>query len=275
MNDGSFDPDRSEPLSLAVRAVDGPGAYDGLRCQRLEFTSRGDRVPGQLCLPDGPGPHPVVLLTHGLTSARNADGMDAIGARWVREGAAVAAIDLPLHGERASAKMTERLIATAQGALSSHIEDPVAAMLWSEFARQAILDLRRTLDALEQIDEVDPGRVAYVGFSLGGILGAAVCGLDPRPRGAAFAVAGAGPPGGPLDPLEAVAAIAPRPVLFVNAEHDETIGRRASERLYAAAADPKSIEWFDCSHRTLPGVAMKQIWQFLRPLLGLGEPDAA
>ena len=53
------------------------------------------------------------MLAHGLTSARNADGMDAIGARWAREGAAVAAIDFALHGERASAKLSERLFATS------------------------------------------------------------------------------------------------------------------------------------------------------------------
>ena len=113
---GSLDPDPHEPLALRAQSCDAPGAYAGLPCLSLEFSSRGDRVPGQIVLPENDGPHPVVVLAHGLTSSRNGDGMDAIGARWVREGAAVASIDLALHGERASAKMSERLFATSGAA---------------------------------------------------------------------------------------------------------------------------------------------------------------
>ena len=264
---GSLNPDPTEPLGLSVRRSDGPGAYQGLPCDALEFSSRGDRVVGQLVLPEGPGPHPVVLLAHGLTASRNDGVMDAIGARWVREGAAVAAIDFPLHGDRASTKMTERLLAGRAGALGAGFADTTSEMLWLEFTRQCVLDLRRFIDVLERLDSVDANRLAYVGFSLGGIVGAATCGLDPRPRGAALAIAGAGPEGSVLDPTAMVAQIAPRPVLLVNATNDEIIPRAHTERLYAAAAEPKSIEWFEAGHLDLPGAAMKSIWNFVRTLL--------
>ena len=96
-----LEPDPNEPLALAAFARPAPGAYADHRCLALEFSSRGDRVLGQLVMPDAPSP-PLIVLAHGLGSSRNQDGMDAIGARWVREGAAVASIDFALHGERAA-----------------------------------------------------------------------------------------------------------------------------------------------------------------------------
>lgn len=265
----SFQADRREPLSLCLRERSAPAEYEGLRCLALEYSSRGDRVQGQLVLPSGAGPHPVILLVHGLGSSRNGDAMAAIGARWVARGAAVAAIDLPLHGERSSAKMSERLQASAQAALVRGFEDSVDEMLWSEFARQSVIDLQRLVDALGHVDAADPGRLVYVGFSLGGMLGSVFCAVDERPRGAALALAGACPARGALDTQRAVAAIAPRPLLFVNASGDELIPREHTERLFDAAGEPRRIEWFDAGHRDLPGAAMKSIWQFAHPLLGL------
>ena len=121
--DGLFHPDPQEPLSLRAAQSSAPGAYAGHDCLALEFSSRGDRVPGQLVLPASAGAHPVVILAHGLGSARNGDGMDTIGERWVREGAAVAAIDFALHGQRTSPKMTERLFETSAEALGAGFED--------------------------------------------------------------------------------------------------------------------------------------------------------
>jgi fermentation-respiration switch protein FrsA (DUF1100 family) len=61
-----------------------------------------------------------------------------------------------------------------------------------------------------------------------------------------------------------VAGIAPRPVLFVNMNGDETVSRAASEALHAAAREPKQVMWFDGGHRELPGRAAKAMWTFLR-----------
>jgi hypothetical protein len=261
-----LEPDPNEPLALAAFARTAPGAYADHRCLALEFSSRGDRVLGQLVMPDAPSP-PLIVLAHGLGSSRNQDGMDTIGARWVREGAAVASIDFALHGERANPKFSERLSQTAASALSGRFERPADEMLWSEFVRQSVLDLRRLVDAVEHLGEVDTHRFVYVGFSLGGMLGAIFCGVDPRPRGAALVIAGSGESGAPLDPNRYVAQISPRPVLMVNASHDETVSREATERLFAAARDPKQIEWYEAGHRTLPGAAMKAVWRFSAPLL--------
>ena len=258
---------QDEALSLLRRTAAAPAGYEGLRALELEFSSRGDRVAARVMLPDGPGPHPVVILQHGLGASREAEYL-AMGARWVREGVAVATIDLPLHGVRASAKMSERLIASASDLMAGRPLARVDGMLWSEFARQTTHDLRRCHDALEATPETDAKRVVFVGFSLGAMAGTLYCANDPRPRAAVLALAGA-TGAGVLDPAQWVGAIAPRPILFVNATRDETIPLAASERLFRSAGAAPRVEWFDAGHGDLPGAALKSIWHFVRTQLGI------
>jgi hypothetical protein len=260
-------PDASEPLGLWTRAPRPLAGYGDVGAVAFEYSSRGDRVPGRLLLPPaGRGPFPLVLLAHGANGAKDAPYMVRVAAPWARGGAAVASIDFPLHGQRASPKLAGLLraglgLAPAGGA--------GACELAREFARQAVHDLRRCLDALARLEALDSGRVAFAGLSLGAIVGAAFCAADPRPRAAALALAGGGMGPPELDPVRCVGRIAPRPVLFVNATRDATIPREAAERLHAAAGEPSEVRWFESGHADLPGQAFKAIWGFLRPHLGL------
>ena len=185
------DPD--EALSLQLTPSEGAGAFAGARCLRFEFTSRGDRVPGRLYLPGSSAPGsqklPWVLLQHGLAGSMQSDYLE-VAARWIAEGAGVAMIDLPLHGERSSPKLSERLFETA--ILPDDRIDTESRTLLHEFARQSVIDLRRACDAIATVPELDPERFAFAGFSLGAILGVAFCAQDPRPRAAVLALAGAG-----------------------------------------------------------------------------------
>ena len=52
----------------------------------------------------------------------------------------------------------------------------------------------------------------------------------------------------PLEPARTVGLIAPRPVLIVGALGDERIPRRSTALLYAAAREPKGIQWFAGRH---------------------------
>ena len=257
--------DGGEPLGLSVQSQAAPAPYSELRCRRIEFSSRGSRVSGRLLLPpDEGGPRPLVLLQHGIGGSAQAAYLDATAGPWVRDGAAVASIDFPLHGERSNPKLLETLL----GGLDRNADPQgTAATLVVEFARQAVIDLQRTLDALAQLSELDTGRTVYAAFSLGAIVGAIFCSIDPRPRAAALALAGGGfgPP--QVDPARYVGRIAPRPLLLVNARRDETIPAAAAETLHAAARDPMEIVWFDATHRKLPGAALKTMWRFLKPHL--------
>jgi dienelactone hydrolase len=254
--------DRSEPLGLWTRSGTAPDAYPDLRGLEFEFSSRGDRVPGRLWLPPrGEGPFPLVLLQHGLWGSREAAYLDTTAGPWARAGVAVASIDFPLHGKRAGAKFAGWLAAGLGPAAGG---DPALRSVAVECARQGVMDLQRALDALEGMQAVDASRTAYAGFSLGGMLGATFCSVDPRPRAAALALAGAGllPP--EADPARYLDRVAPRPLLFVNATGDATVPRQAAQALFDAAREPKQMLWFDGSHAKLPGEALKAMWLFLK-----------
>ena len=263
--------DDAQALSLFRREVDPPADFAGLRCERIEYTSFGDRVPGRLFRPaQGEGPFPVVILQHGAGGSKASSYM-AAGARWVAEGAALLCIDFPLHGDRYSPKLSERLLECFAAELGEEAVDAEGGgrALIVEFARQAVLDLRRLVNVAEEHPALDAERLVYGGFSMGAMVGTLFCALDPRPRAAALALAGGGHEPGFLDPARYVGAIADRPVLLLGARHDERIAPAATERLYAAAGEPKELLWFDSGHGDLPGEAMKAMWAFLHLHLGL------
>jgi fermentation-respiration switch protein FrsA (DUF1100 family) len=257
-----FQADRGEPLGLWERPEPAPETHSDLRALAFEYTSRGDRVPGRLLLPpEGDGPFPLVLLQHGNQGSKDAPYMLPVAAPWVRGGAAVASVDFPLHGERENVKLTQLL----RGALGVEGKStPAGEVVLQEFVRQAVIDLQRALDAAQELPGVDARRIAYAGLSLGSIVGATFCAIDPRPCAAALALGGGGfgLPG--VDPTHHVGGFAPRPILFVNASQDERVPRAAAEALYEAAGEPKEILWFDAAHDDLPGQALKAMWLFLR-----------
>lgn len=258
-----------EPLDVWLEDLSAPADLPDLRQQRFELSSRGDRVPGRLLLPpEGEGPYPLVLLQHGLGGSKEAPYLTAAAGPWVRAGAAVASIDFPLHGERASAKLPAQLLRGLAGGAAPNASGRALPLA---LVRQAVADLERALDALAEHPLLDSRRIAYAGFSMGAMLGALFCGADPRPRAAALALAGGGFGPAETDPARFIGRFAPRPLLFVNAERDEVIPRSATEALYAAAGEPKQILWFDTNHAGLRGVALKAMWSFLRPQLGLGS----
>lgn len=264
-----LDPDAAaEPLELWVRAIAPPDSLADLRCVRLEFSSRGDRVAARLLLPTHvEAPFPLILLQHGAGGAKDADYLDFTAGPWVRGGAAVASIDFPLHGERYSAKLTSRLLdGLAADRKRSLVPEP---RLWTEFVSQAVHDLQRALDSLSGLPEIDSTRIAYASFSLGTIIGGTFLGIDPRPRAAALAIGGGGFGPKQVDPVEHIGRFAPRPLLMVNATRDERIPRRSTEALFAAAGEPKRLEWFEASHQGLPGRALKSMWIFLKENLDL------
>ena len=254
-----------EPLGMWTRRVPSPERYPDVRAFRFEFSSRGDRVGGRLWLPrSGGGEHPLVLLQHGAGGSSHSPYLVDTGGPWVQRGAAVASIDFPLHGIRGDQKLAGLLA----GAMLGRAPDGIGTLL-VEFARQAVIDLERALDALVALDGIAADRIAYAGFSLGAMIGAAFCALDPRPRAAVLALGGAGLAPAGVDPGEYVARFAPRPLLLVSSERDETVPEEAARALYRAARPPVEQLWFDARNDSLPGVALKAMWEFLAPSLDL------
>jgi dienelactone hydrolase len=205
-----------EPLGLWVHSASRIAERPTLRVRDIEFSSRGDRVPGRVILPaDGAGPLPLVLLqTEGPDTTREA--VAGLGAAWAEDGAAVASIDLPLHGARADQKLLELLPGAGD------TPPPWRRALADEFTRQSVIDLERPLDALCALEWIDADRIAYVGFGLGARIGSAFCALDARVRAAALAPHPGGPETPGADPTRWIGLIAPRPVLLLGATASET-----------------------------------------------------
>ena len=249
-----FQPDPGEPLEFDCRPMASEGVLAGIRLYSFRLSSRGDRVFGRLRLPaEKSGPFPLVLLEHGAGGAKNTPYLDATAARWVRAGAAVASIDLPLHGERKSPKMSDLLLGALREPTSL---DTLRETLLVDFVRQAVVDLRRSLDALLDHPEIDAERAVFAGFSLGAIVGATLCAFDRRPRAAALALAGGGSGPAAADPVHFIDRCKETALLFVGANSDDTIPRAATSALFDAAPEPKELLWFDGTHGQLPGIAL-------------------
>ena len=225
---------RREPLGLWRHRAGPPAEVPGLRAERIEFSSRGDRATGRLWLPRrGDGERPLVVLSHRAGESSASPEIEAVAGRLAARGAAVAAIDLPLHGGRGDAKLGARLAR----ALSGDREAAPEALV-EEFARQSVIDLERALDACASIAELDMERVACVGFGLGARLSTVFGGLDPRVHAVALVFPGGAVAGG-LDALAHVGRIAPRPLLLVHAGRGDPAAARAARALYEAAGEPK------------------------------------
>ncbi len=231
--------DGGRAITLTFRADDGPGA--------------GSPIPGVLRLPRSSEPVPAALLLHGYAS-RKEDMAESVGEALVPLGIATLSIDLPLHGERAD-----------PFALRSVRNPFELAERW----RTAIAEAQLALRFLAARREIDRDRLGVIGYSLGSYLSLAVAERDRAPR--AFVLAAGGDlPDFPLaqlirpiaDPLRGVRALAGRPLLMVHGRRDRTILPAQAERLFAVAAEPKEIRWWDAGHY-LPHAAVHDAAEWL------------
>lgn len=149
----------------------------GVPTLTFEYSSAGDRVRGILWRPTSPGPAPLVLVAHPRDSSKDAPAVEALALAWTRAGAAVAAIDLPLHGARASGKLGERAlravgqIGVRRREAQGDAADALDADLSQHVVQQATTDLRRALTILAERADIDADRLALAGFGVGAELG--------------------------------------------------------------------------------------------------------
>lgn len=162
-----------------------------------------------------------------------------------------------------------------EGAISVLVDAMWSAPKWYEqrvpeedyaHAIRQVIELRRALDLLLAQPGVDPKRIAYVGHDFGAMYGAVMGGVDHRPT---TYVLMAGTPHfidwflfsrqpkdlpsyraqlAPLDPVNFVAALAPAPVFFQFAAHDEYVSADAAARFYAPARPRKQTATYDAGH---------------------------
>ena len=188
---GLFEYDRSAPLDVQEVSVrtEGPAEIHDI----TYASPKGGRVPAYLVVPAGAkGPFAGLILMHGMPGSR--DTTLKFATRLARTGAVSLLISSPFARRGAA---PQEMITFTEKDRDEQI--------------QLMVDLRRGVDLLTSRADVDPKRVAYVGGSYGGAMGALFAGIEPRVKTFVLAVADGGlvshvratpPPGGVNEEME-------------------------------------------------------------------------
>ena len=170
-----------------------------------------------------------------------------MGRALAARGIASLAIDLPLHGTREDAMLTEAR--TNPLGLLQH---------W----QTALAEARAGIGWLADHDSIDANHIAIAGYSLGSYVGLQTAVPDKRVKCVIVAAGGdlpATPWTGMLrmvsDPLASARSLRGRPLLMLHGTNDRTIRREQAQRLYDAAGDPKELRWYEAGHVLPPAAA--------------------
>ncbi|HLJ54958.1 MAG TPA: acetylxylan esterase [Chthonomonadaceae bacterium] len=285
--------DRSLPLHADVKPLDSTA--DHTRYSLAYDSAHDQRVTAILSIPKRfAAPFPAVLLMHGSGGHKDADYIKSASFMLTAQGFATISVDAQYRGDRKRTDVTGELL------------NPDSFRMRDAWV-QTVVDLRRAVDYLASRNDIDMSRVGYLGFSMGGMLGACLGGVEGRISCFLLAV-----PGGGLvkiaqeldkhpalkaywpvtltpevmkrveefalvcDPIHFVGNILPRPLLIIVAKHDELIPPEASQMLIDAAHANEAInvKRMETSHVLAPAVIF-DVRAFFIQHLGQRTPLAA
>lgn len=256
--------DANAPLNLQKVAE---STVRGVETSAISFDSPdGGRVTGLLFDPvDRSGPRPGIVLMHG--GPGNARQMAGQGQALAEHGAVVIAIDAPF--------------ARRGGAWVRFSTEDRAEQI------QLIKDLQRAVDVLRARPNVDRERIAYLGISYGGAMGALFAGVERRIRAAVLVVGDGGLVShftgpedfsfmaglscatragwlramAPIEPIRFIPHAPPTALLLQNGGADNLVPVADAEALHAAAPEPRTIRWYNAGHGLNPqAIADRHEW---------------
>jgi dienelactone hydrolase len=218
-----------------------------------------------LWTPEGAaGARPLILMGHGGGQHKRAPGIVARAHRFVAEcGFAVAAADVPNHGERPKDQEFERVVAENRARMAAG-EDTAAlvAALHNLVARQTVPEWQAVLTAVQQLDHVGAGPAGYWGVSLGCGLGVPFVAAEPRVRAAVLGLQGS-------PELADTAARITVPVQFLVQWDDERVPRAQSLALFdALASAEKTLHANPSKHADMPSFETDSSLRFFARHLG-------
>jgi len=251
--------DADAPLNLQ-KTVEN--TIDGVEVASIAFNSPdGGAATGMLFDPvTRSSPRPGIVLMHGLPG--NSRQMTGYAQVLAQHGAVVIAIDAPFArrgGEPVRMSAADR-----------------AEQI------QLIKDLQRAVDVLRAHPNVDDERIAYVGISYGGAMGALFVGIERRLKTAVLVVGDGGLVShftgpedfsfmaglpcatrvawframAPIEPIRFVPLGSPTPLLLQSGREDNLVPAADAQALHAAASEPKTIRWYDAGH----GLDLQAAW---------------
>jgi cephalosporin-C deacetylase-like acetyl esterase len=226
----------------------------------------------------------VRQLTYAqLDGSRNAATLVEPAARIVAPRAAILYLHWygpPHPSSNRTQFLPEAVDLAGDGVVSLLVDTPWSRERWFgqrdsakdyEFTVQMAKDVRRALDVLLAQPRIDPTRVAVVGHDFGAMWGALAVAADPRVTHFVYA---AGTPSftdwylytpkregaereafvaklAPLDPINFLPKIAPRPVLLQFGSKDPHVKNEAAKAQAEATKDPKTVKIYDNAEHEL------------------------
>ena len=243
--------DVNAPLNLQTTVE---STSNGVEVSGISFDSPGGgRATGVLFDPvTRSSLRPGIVLMHGMPGT--ARGMAAYAQLLAQFGAVVIAIDAPFARRGGPP-------------VRFTTQDPAEQI-------QLIKDLQRAVDVLRARPNVDAERIAYLGISYGGAMGALFVGIERRIKAAALVVGDGGLVSHftgpedvdfmaslscatraewlramtPIEPIRFIAHASPTALLLQSGRSDNLVPAADAEALHAAAPDPKTIRWYDAGH---------------------------
>jgi len=213
--------------------------------RRFDLKHEGDLVPGIVWTPEGAnGPRPLVLVGHGGTAHKRSPYVLSLARRLVRHaGYAVAAIDAPRHGDRATGDLS------VTGSAVDFRNEVAAA------SDGMLADWTATLAELQALEEVGEGPLGYWGVSMGTMLGAPFVAATPSVRCAVLGLMGTFTDD---DPWTVAAGTVDCPVLFLVQTDDELIPtERALSLFRSIGAEDKRLHAHPGAHSAVPPEEME------------------
>jgi dienelactone hydrolase len=234
----------------------------------------GGRVRAFLVVPPGKGPFPGVIYLHGSGEDRT---RLVVPAAWLAARGAVALVvdsDFVRSG-------------------GSGAGDPLKQLAEDrDLTAKTLVDLRRGVDVLRSLPQVDGERIGFVGYSAGAKVGAILAGLEHRIK--AYDLMSGGSPTvrafaapapasvrplvrgilSQIDPFRFVRRAAPASLFFQDGLDDEFVPRAQLAALARAGSQPKRIRWYRAGH-ALNAKAYRDQIAWLSRELGVHGPVVA
>jgi dienelactone hydrolase len=238
----------------------------------ISYAVPGGRVKGYLALPPGKGRVPAVIYLHGSGESRERFLLAAVWAA----------------GRRAVG-MTLTLPSSTVGAPPSGLTPTQSLARVRRIFAADVVAVRRAVDLLGGLPQVDPRRIGLVGWSLGARVAAVTAGAEPRIR-ATVLMSGGSPPVSAyvaqapaalrtqvrqsltlIDPLRWLARARPGSIMLQDGRRDEIVPRAALLALASAAPRGRVLRWYPAGHE-LNAQAYRDQLAFLAKKLPIAGP---
>ena len=244
-----FHYDKTAPLNMQAVGVEQRG---NVTVRDLTFVGVKDPIKAYLVVPVTPGPHAAILYVHWFGAPETTNRTE-----FLNEAVALA--------ERGVVSLLVDAMWSQKGWWRGRKPETDLAGGVAQ-----VIELRRALDLLLAQSGVDPSRVALVAHDFGAMFGAVMGAADGRPKAYVFLAPtprlsdwylyNVKPANvddykkqlAPLDPINAVAKLAPAPVFYQFASKDKHVPPPRPAEFYDATAPRKQMATYDCEHDLQP-----------------------